>query len=47
MDRRDQDLLDRQLAHLNPPPRRDGTMMLAIVGGISRRHDGWQFPVRP
>ncbi len=31
MDRRDHDLLDKQLAHLNPPPRKDGTMMLAIV----------------
>jgi hypothetical protein len=31
MTRRDQELLDRQLRGLHIPPRRNGTMMLAIV----------------
>jgi hypothetical protein len=31
MDRHDQDLLNKQLGHLNPPPRRDGAIMLAVV----------------
>jgi hypothetical protein len=31
MTRRDQELLDRQLRGLRLPPRRNGTMMLAIV----------------
>ena len=31
MDQRDQELLDKQLRHLNPYPRSDGVMMLAIV----------------
>jgi len=32
MDKRDQELLDKQLARFQPPPRRDGLMVLAIVG---------------
>jgi hypothetical protein len=32
MTRRDQELLDRQLRGLGIPQRRDGTMILAIVG---------------
>ena len=32
MDRRDQELLDKQLARFQPPPRRDGLMVLAVVG---------------
>ena len=32
MDRRDKELLDRQLQHLVPSPRSDGELMLAIVG---------------
>jgi hypothetical protein len=31
MNQRDQELLDKQLRHLNPYPRNDGVMMLAIV----------------
>lgn len=31
MDQRDQQLLDRQLAHVGPPPRHDGMLMLAIT----------------
>jgi hypothetical protein len=32
MNRCDQELLDKQLKHFEPPPRRDGLMMLAVVG---------------
>jgi hypothetical protein len=32
MDRRDQELLDKQLKRFQPPPRRDGRMVLAVVG---------------
>ena len=32
MDRRDKELLDKQLARFQPPPRRDGLMVLAVVG---------------
>jgi hypothetical protein len=31
MDQRDQELLDKQLRHLNPYPRSDSVMMLAIL----------------
>jgi len=31
MDRRDQELLDKQLRRLSPAPRNDGVMMLAIL----------------
>lgn len=31
MDRRDQKFLSRQLRHMPPPPRREATMMLALV----------------
>ena len=31
MDQRDQQLLDRQLGHIIPPPRNDGVLMLAIA----------------
>ena len=31
MDRHDQELLDRQLGHLMPPPRSDGVLILAIL----------------
>jgi hypothetical protein len=31
MDRRDQELLNKQLEHLLPPPRSEGMTMLAIV----------------
>jgi hypothetical protein len=31
MDRHDQELLDRQLGHLTPPPRSDGVLILAIL----------------
>jgi hypothetical protein len=31
MDRRDQELLDKQLRRVTPAPRNDGTMILAIV----------------
>ena len=32
MDRRDQELLDKQLKRFQPPPRRGGLMVLAVVG---------------
>ena len=32
MDRRDQELLDTQIKRFQPPSRRDGPMILAIVG---------------
>ena len=32
MDRRDQELLDTQMKRFQPPSRRDGLMILAIVG---------------
>ena len=32
MDSRDRELLDKQLRRLRLPPRRDGVMILAIVG---------------
>jgi hypothetical protein len=31
MDRRDQELLDKQLSRVSPAPRNDGVMILAIV----------------
>jgi hypothetical protein len=31
MNRRDQELLDKQMRRFGPAPRRDGTMMLALV----------------
>ncbi len=31
MDQRDQELLDKQLRQLNPSPRSDGVMILAIL----------------
>lgn len=31
MDQRDQQLLDRQLGRIIPPPRNDGALMLAIA----------------
>jgi hypothetical protein len=31
MDRRDQELLDKQLRRFSPAPRNDGAMMLALV----------------
>jgi hypothetical protein len=54
MDRRDQDLLNKQLDHLNPPPRSGGTIMLAIasvfvagvtIGGYLFAHKG-ELPTR-
>jgi hypothetical protein len=54
MDRRDQDLLNKQLGHLNPPPRSGGTIMLAIAsvfvagvtaGGYLFAHKG-ELPTR-
>ena len=32
MDRRDQELLNKQLKRFQPAPRRDGLMMLAVIG---------------
>ncbi len=31
MNRRDEELLDKQMRRFSPAPRRDGTMMLALV----------------
>lgn len=33
-DRRDQELLDKQLRRFSPNPRRDGTLMLALVAAF-------------
>ncbi len=33
-DRRDQELLDKQLRRFNPNPRSDGTLMLALVAAF-------------
>jgi hypothetical protein len=39
MHQQDQELLDKQLGHLTPPPRSDGVMILAILavffGGLA------------
>ena len=49
MDRRDRELLDKQLRHLQTTPRNDGVMMLALltvfftgmaVGGFSYAYTG-------
>jgi hypothetical protein len=34
MDRRDQEFLSKQLRHLPPSPRTDGSMMLVVVAGF-------------
>ena len=31
MNRRDQELLDRQMRRFQPPPRRDGVIMVVLV----------------
>jgi hypothetical protein len=32
MNRHDRDLLERQMSHVQPPPHRDGILILAMVG---------------
>ena len=48
MDQRDQELLDKQLRHLNPYPRSDGVMMLAILAVFfaGMAFGGFLFPYK-
>ncbi len=45
MDQRDQELLDKQLRQLNPSPRSDGVMILAILAVFFCWHDPQRLPV--
>jgi len=45
MDQRDQELLDKQLRQLNPSPRSDSVMMLAILAVFFCWHGARRLPV--
>jgi hypothetical protein len=45
MDRRDWELLDRQMSRLRPTSPAHGLNALVLVGIVSRRYDGRRFPL--